>query len=315
MTPLKIIFAGTPDFAAVALHALIDSAHQIIAVYTQPDRPSGRGLKLTPSPVKTLALQHHLPVYQPTSLKNVEEQTRLANFEADVMVVAAYGMLLPQVVLDMPRLGCINIHPSLLPRWRGAAPIPRTIFAGDKMTGVTIMQMDAGLDTGPMLLQKAYTLMKNETAQSLHDKLAKLGATLLLETLYLLATQQIKPVPQDNALATYAHKMTKAEALVDWHDSAISLEQKIRAFNPWPIAYTEWQAQPLRIWQAQVLTEKTDAVPGVLIKASEEGLDIATGEGTLRLLQLQLPGGKILKAADFYHAKQAQLKIGEKFSE
>jgi len=315
VTPLKIIFAGTPDFAAVALHALIDSAHQIIAVYTQPDRPSGRGLKLTPSPVKTLALQHHLPVYQPTSLKNVEEQTRLANFEADVMVVAAYGMLLPQVVLDMPRLGCINIHPSLLPRWRGAAPIPRTIFAGDKMTGVTIMQMDAGLDTGPMLLQKAYTLMKNETAQSLHDKLAKLGATLLLETLYLLATQQIKPVPQDNALATYAHKMTKAEALVDWHDSAISLEQKIRAFNPWPIAYTEWQAQPLRIWQAQVLTEKTDAVPGVLIKASEEGLDIATGEGTLRLLQLQLPGGKILKAADFYHAKQAQLKIGEKFSE
>ena len=208
---LKIIFAGTPPFAAVALEALLQSSHQIVAVYTQPDRPAGRGLKLTPSAVKTLALQHQLPLYQPKTLKDEQEQKVLADFHADVMVVAAYGLLLPEAVLAIPRLGCINIHPSLLPRWRGAAPIQRTIFAGDKESGVTIMQMDAGLDTGPILLQREYPLAPDDTSQTLHDKLAVVGAEALIETLDLLAQDKIKPIPQDNTLATYAQKISKEE--------------------------------------------------------------------------------------------------------
>lgn len=311
-SPLKIIFAGTPQFAAVALEALLHSPHHLVAVYTQPDRPAGRGLKLTASPVKQLALQHQLPLYQPKTLKDEHEQTVLAGLQADVMVVAAYGMLLPEPVLRIPRLGCINIHPSLLPRWRGAAPIQRTIFAGDKTTGVTIMQMDAGLDTGPLLLQRTYTLTEDETSQTLHDKMAILGATALLETLDLLAQEKAQPQPQDNDLAMYAHKISKEEALIDWTRPAIELEQEIRAFNPWPVAYTSWQSKNLRIWQAKaIISDNHTAEPRTILAASKDGIDIATGVGALRLLQLQLPGGKVMSATDFYNAHRNALIIGD----
>lgn len=311
---LKIIFAGTPDFASFALDALLQTSHEVVAVYTQPDRPAGRGLKLTPSPVKTLAQQYQIPVFQPKSLKDAHEQDLLKQYDADVMVVAAYGLLLPIEVLNLPRLGCINIHPSLLPRWRGAAPIQRTIYAGDEETGVTIMQMDAGLDTGPILLQQKFKLKGDETSQTLHDELAVLGAKTLIETLDLLAENKVTPKPQDNDFATYATKITKEEALIDWMRPAIELEREIRAFNPWPIAYTTWRGQSLRIWKAICLDETTGSQePRTLIHASREGIDIATGVGSLRLLEVQLPGGKILKAADFFNARQKELVCGEHF--
>ncbi|MBV9575214.1 MAG: methionyl-tRNA formyltransferase [Gammaproteobacteria bacterium] len=310
---MKIIFAGTPNFAEIALEELLHTQHEIVAVYTQPDRPAGRGLKVTASPVKLLAQTYNLPVYQPKSLKETDEQEKLAHFQADVMVVAAYGLLLPPAILSLPRLGCINIHPSLLPRWRGAAPIQRTIYAGDTTSGVTIMQMDAGLDTGPILLQEIYTLDPEETSQTLHDKLAKLGAKALIKTLDELAQNNIHPRIQDNQLATYAHKISKEEALIDWEQPAIKLENEIRAFNPWPVAHTSWQGQSLRIWQAKALSQTQIAAPRTLLHASREGLEIATGEGTLRLLAVQLPGGKKLSIADFFNAHRESLRVGEHF--
>lgn len=312
---MKIIFAGTPEFAAVALKALIESSHDIVAVYTQPDRPSGRGLKLTPSAVKELALLHHLPVHQPASLKSEEEQTKLKELNADVMVVAAYGMLLPKAVLEIPRLGCINIHPSLLPRWRGAAPIQRTIFAGDKMTGVAIMQMDEGLDTGAVLLQHQYALAEDETSQTLHDKLADMGARALIETLDLMANNKAKAIPQDNQHVTYATKITKEEARINWEQSAIELENKIRAFNPRPVAFTTWNEEPLRIWMARAIDQKHIVKSGTILQVAKEGIDIATGHGVLRLLQLQLPGGKVLSVSDFYNAHREKLNVGKNISE
>lgn len=308
---MKIIFAGTPEFSVAALEALVKSSHEVIAVYTQPDKQSGRGLKVTPSPVKEFALQHQLPIYQPASLKLESEQKILADLQADAMVVSAYGLLLPAAVLNTPRFGCINIHPSLLPRWRGAAPIQRTVYAGDKVSGVTIMQMDVGLDTGPMLLQREYTLTPDETSQSLHDKLAVMGADLLIETLALLEQGKLEPIVQDNALATYANKISKEEALIDWVQPAIELEQEIRAFNPWPIAYTSWQGQNLRIWEAKAISPSSSAEPRTIIAASREGIDIATGAGVLRILKLQLPGGKIISAGDFYNAKRELLIVGQ----
>lgn len=312
-THLKIIFAGTPEFAVCALEELLHSHHQIVAVYTQPDRPKGRGLKLTPGPVKELALSYQLPIYQPASLKDAYEQERLAHFSADVMVVAAYGLLLPAAVLSLFPLGCINIHPSLLPRWRGAAPIQRTIYSGDTLTGVSIMQMDQGLDTGPVLLQRHYELKSDETSQTLHDILAKLGAKALIETLDLLHEKKITATPQDNTLATYAEKISKEEALIDWIQPAAELEREIRAFNPWPVAYTSWHGQNLRIWSAKMIAENHTVSPRTIVQASTEGIDIATGKGVLRLLSVQLPGGKVLSIADFYNARRKELIVGEHF--
>ncbi|MFZ2314879.1 MAG: methionyl-tRNA formyltransferase [Gammaproteobacteria bacterium] len=313
MPRLRIVFAGTPAFAAVALEALLQSQHEILAVYTQPDKPSGRGLKLTPSAVKTLALSHQLPIYQPTTLKDPAVQAELKALNADVMVVAAYGMLLPEAVLNIPRHGCINIHPSLLPRWRGAAPLQRTIFAGDKITGVTIMQMDKGLDTGPMLLQSHYELADDETSQTLHDKMAKVGAVNLIETLNLLAQNKLMPQIQDDTLATYATKITKEEAVINWSQRALELEHLIRAFNPWPIAQTTWQGQPLRIWMAKALPTTASALPGTIVHADREGVDVATGEGILRLLQVQLPGSKAVSISDFYNARREELQKTQVF--
>lgn len=310
---LKIIFAGTPEFAKKALEKLLVSSHQIVAVYTQPDRPSGRGLKLKASAVKELALQNQLPIHQPASLKDTQEVENIKNYNADVMVVAAYGLLIPSNVLHLPRLGCINIHPSLLPRWRGAAPIQRTIHAGDKKTGVAIMQMDEGLDTGAIYAIKDYTLIPEETSQSLHDKLAELGGEALVETLDLLEKQKLIPQPQAIEHVTYAHKISKEEALIDWQQSAAEIDQVIRAFNPWPIAYTSWQGKNLRIWQAKKLVENTSAAPRTIIRAAKEGIDIATGGGVLRLLQVQLPGGKVLSINDFYNAHKEQLIPGQHF--
>lgn len=311
MKSLNIIFAGTPEFAAVALNALLHSAHRVVAVYTQPDRPAGRGLKLKQSPVKEMALLNQLPVYQPENLKDESDQQVLADLHADVMVVAAYGLLLPSAVLRIPRLGCINIHPSILPRWRGAAPIQRTIFSGDTKTGVSIMQMEEGLDTGPVLLTREYTLIQDETSQTLHDTLAELGAKACLTTLDLLDDNKITPVIQDNSLATYAQKISKEEALIDWEQPALELEHEIRAFNPWPVAYTSFQGQNLRIWSAKALQNIHNTSPRTILNATREGIDIATGEGVLRLLQLQLPGGKVMSVADFYNAYHDKLIIGE----
>ncbi|MDH4275833.1 MAG: methionyl-tRNA formyltransferase [Gammaproteobacteria bacterium] len=304
MNPLRIIFAGTPEFAAQALRALLGTPHIVVAVYTQPDRPAGRGQQLRASPVKALALQQGLPVLQPASLKSTEEQAALRAFAADLMVVAAYGLLLPPAVLAIPRLGCINIHASLLPRWRGAAPIQRAILAGDAETGITIMQMDAGLDTGAMLLKVACPITDDDTAASLHDKLAELGGAALLHALARLPELSLHAQAQDSALATYAAKLRKEEGRLDWSQSASQLHRAVRAYNPFPIAQTAWGDQVLRIWQAQVLASATTrATPGTVIAATKEGIDIATGDGVLRILRLQWPGGKPLSAAEFVNAR------------
>ena len=314
MPSLRIIFAGTPDFAATALAALIKSEHQVIAVYTQPDRPAGRGRKLRASPVKEVALENDIPVLQPNNLKEAEAQEILQSFHADVMVVAAYGLILPQVVLDIPRLGCLNIHASLLPRWRGAAPIQRAIAADDKESGITIMQMNAGLDTGDILQLSACPITNDDTGGSLHDRLAEIGAKALLQTLKDLDSKKIKPIPQDDSLATYAHKLDKKEAQINWQNSAVEIERLIRAFNPWPVAFTMLNDKPLRIWQAQVLDSSSntqaDVKPGTIISCDKKGIDIRCGEGVLRLLKLQPSGSKTMDVAAFMNGHAKQLTPG-----
>jgi len=298
---MRIVFAGTPEFAVPPLQMLLGTGHRIVAVYTQPDRPAGRGRKLTPSPVKQVATAHHIPVFQPPTLKAEEDQAQLRALEPDVLVVVAYGLILPKAVLEIPRLGCVNIHASLLPRWRGAAPIQRSVLAGDAETGITLMYIEPRLDAGPMLHKKTCRIARLETAGELHDRLAQLGAEALAEILPDLETGNIRPEIQDEAQVTYAAKLEKAEAVLDWTLPALELERRVRAFNPWPVAETQWRDTTLRVWLAEALDETARAAPGTVLDR-ERTLDVATGQGVLRLLEVQLPGAKRVAARDFLNA-------------
>ncbi|PNO54594.1 methionyl-tRNA formyltransferase [Aeromonas caviae] len=310
MNKLKLIFAGTPDFAARHLAALLSSGHEVVAVYTQPDKPAGRGQKLTASPVKELALAHDLPVYQPASLRNEAAQAELAALGADLMVVVAYGLILPKAVLDTPRLGCINVHGSLLPRWRGAAPIQRSIWAGDAETGVTIMQMDVGLDTGAMIRKVTCPIASDETSASLYDKLAGLGPQALVDTLDAMAAGDTAAEPQDDALANYAEKLSKEEARIDWSMDAVAIERCIRAFNPWPISWFDVAGQTVKVWQAEVVAQDHGQAAGTLLKADRQGIEVATGQGVLRLLTLQPPGKKAMSVSDLLNSRRDWFEPG-----
>lgn len=316
---MRIVFAGTPDFSVPCLKALINSSHDVIAVYTQPDRPAGRGRKLTASPIKQVALEHGIEVYQPKSLRNEHALTELKALKPDLMIVIAYGLLLPQPVLDTPRYGCINVHASVLPRWRGAAPIHRAILAGDDSTGVTIMQMDAGLDTGDMLTIKYCPILPTETTQSLHDKLSELGATALLETLDSLEKDSLKPVKQDDNLSTYANKINKSEGVIDWRQSASSLERQIRALTPWPSAYTHLDGKQVKVHQASIISDMTDSnastKPGTILLHSQQGIVVACGKDALCIERLQLPGAKALSAKEVLNAKAQLFAPGTCFEE
>lgn len=305
--PLRIVFAGTPDFAARHLQALIDSEHQVIAVYSQPDRPAGRGKKLKASEVKQLAVENNIDVYQPESLKIESEQQILADLNADIMVVVAYGLILPQAILDTPRLGCINVHGSILPRWRGAAPIQRSIWAGDKESGVTIMQMDLGLDTGDMLNITKCDIAQDETSASLYTKLAELGPKALIATLTELADGTAKAEVQDEAQANYAHKLSKQEADIDWSMDAVQIERNIRSFNPWPVCFTQMSGNTVKIYQAEVV--ELTGQPGSVLASDKTGITIATGKEALKITQLQPQGKKPMSAQDFLNGRADWVEI------
>ncbi len=306
--PLNIIFAGTPDFSVPALEALIASKHNVIAVYSQPDRPAGRGRKLTASPVKQKALAENIPVFQPETLRDEAVQAELANLKADVMIVVAYGLILPEIVLNTPVYGCLNIHASLLPRWRGAAPIQRAIEQGDPESGVTIMQMDKGLDTGDMLAVLSTEITAEDSAETLHDRLSQLGSTALLQTLDEIQQGTLRPIKQNENDVVYAEKLSKAEAEIDWTQSAETLVRKVQAFNPWPVAFTQFKGKPLRIWQASLLADdngiESQKTPGVVLAVHKEGVDVATGSGVMCLHLVQPTGKKQMSAYDFAQARQ-----------
>ncbi|SQF93301.1 methionyl-tRNA formyltransferase [Paucimonas lemoignei] len=310
--PLRIVFAGTPEFAAEHLKALLDSPHEIIAVYTQPDRPAGRGQKLMPSPVKQLAAQHDIPVMQPPTLRDATAQAELAALKPDLLVVVAYGLILPQVVLDIPRLGCINSHASLLPRWRGAAPIQRAVQAGDAESGVTVMRMELGLDTGPMLLKAVTPITAEDTGGTLHDRLAELGPPAVLQAIAGLADGTLVGEIQDDSLATYAHKLNKDEARIDWSRPADELERLVRAFNPWPICHSTLNGEALKVLAANLAPNLAgmQGAPGAILEASKDGLLVACGVGALRLTRLQLPGGKPLNFTDLFNSRREKFAIG-----
>ena len=315
MKSLNIIFAGTPDFAAQHLQAILNSQHNVIAVYTQPDKPAGRGKKLQASPVKQLAEQNNISVYQPKSLRKEEAQSELKALNADVLVVVAYGLILPKAVLDAPRLGCLNVHGSILPRWRGAAPIQRSIWAGDAQTGVTIMQMDEGLDTGDMLHKVYCGILPTETSTSLYNKLAELAPSALIDVLDNLESGKFISEKQDDSQSNYAEKLSKEEAQLDWSLPAIQLERNIRAFNPWPIAYfstedKDGNAQTLKVYQAEVLSHQ-DKPAGTILSADKNGIQIATVDGVLNLLQLQPAGKKPMSAQDLLNGRAEWFTIGK----
>lgn len=307
---MRVVFAGTPQFAAEILQALLETPHELVCVYTQPDRPAGRGRRLRPGPVKQLARSRNLALRQPESLKPETERERLAAFDSDLMVVAAYGLLLPRAILDTPRRGCINVHASLLPRWRGAAPIQRAILAGDRETGVSIMQMDAGLDTGGILQAARCDIGEDDTAGSLESRLASLGAATLISVLGRLERDGVEAVPQNEADASYASRIDKSEARLDWSLDAGELARRVRAFNPWPVAWTELDApgKPspprLRVWTAMPRDEHTgDTEPGTVLRAGPRGIDVATGRGVLSLQRVQWPGSRAMPVGDFLNAR------------
>jgi len=318
---LRIAFAGTPEFAAVALRGLLASDHQLVGVWTQPDRKAGRGQKLTPSVVKQLALDNDVPVFQPLTLKSADAQQELQALKPDVLVVAAYGLILPQAVLDIPTLGCLNIHASLLPRWRGAAPIHRAILAGDRETGVCIMQMDAGLDTGDVLLQKSIAIADDDTSTSLHDKLAALGRDALMETLPRHCRGELEPQVQAQSGITYADKLEKAEGQLDCHQSSAALLRQIRALNPWPVAYASLNGQRVRIWEASAYSDQNSTLPddpnllqstpGTIVAVIDDAILVRTGDGYIALKQLQWPGKKAQAAHQF---SQGHELIGQQFT-
>ena len=307
--PLRIVFAGTPEFAAEHLKALLNSPYEIVAVYTQPDRPAGRGQKLMPSPVKQLALENNIQVLQPPTLRNADAQAELAALQPDLLVVVAYGLILPQAVLDIPRLGCINSHASLLPRWRGAAPIQRAVEHGDAESGVTVMRMEAGLDTGPMLLKVSTPIAPDDTGGTLHDRLARLGPPAVLQAIDGLAAGTLHGEVQDDTLATYAHKLNKDEARIDWSRPAAELERLVRAFHPWPICHSTLAGETLKIHAAEL--GEGSGTPGQILAADKQGLSVACGEGALRLTRLQLPGGKPLAFADLLNSRREQFAPGQ----
>lgn len=316
--PLNIIFAGTPHFAAEHLAALIKSEHNIVAVYCPPDKPAGRGKKLSLCATKKLALENNITVEQPINFKEAEAQLTLAQYNADLMVVVAYGLLLPEVILNTPRLGCINVHGSLLPSWRGAAPIQRSLEAGDKNTGVTIMQMDKGLDTGDMILTAHCPIEITDTSASLYEKLAEIGPTALVETISVMSQETYRAsehnTPQNNSLATYAHKLEKTQAELNWQLSAHELHRKIRAYNPWPVAQfsfdeSENKKHSIRVWQASVQPHN-DQVPGTIISVSKDGIVVATSNGALCLENIQLPGKKALAVKDLLNGRSDWFVVG-----
>ena len=299
---MRVVFAGTPDFSVPILQAVLDSRHSVVAVYSQPDRPAGRGRKLTPSPVKQLALQYQLPVFQPATLNATEARQQIAELKPDLMVVVAYGLILPQAVLELPERGCVNLHASLLPRWRGAAPIQRAILAGDRQSGVCLMQMEAGLDSGPVLAEARTDIADDDTGGSLHERLSRLAADLLARSLADLERGVLEPIAQDESLVSYASKLDKSEAAINWQQDAAQLERQVRAFNPWPVAQAKYQGQVLRVWSAKAI-DGGAGKPGSVVAAGKQGIDVVCGSGCLRLLTIQLPGGKRLRAADFLNAR------------